>query len=322
MAGATTPPLERTEPDPRVPDNTLAPTPPTIVVTRTLDRMFVLMKRRFWLIYGITIVVYVPFFFYNLAVRQFQISVLEGASPLFMRTELLAGMLAGLAVFAIAWIFLWPLGTMAATTALARSYLGQETTIWRSYREVLGLLGPTILLMLVMGIGLLVGYMLCVVPGVILGLMLTVVFPVLAVEERRRLAEASASGGVLSRGYARAVVGAVAGSIRRSAALMRGNYWPVMLVLICLWCVKMALAYGISLTSETLLTGTSMVEVVVYAIVQFAGQLFIAPLNFISAVVIYFELRNAREGFDLELMAEDLAARVAPPAPSHAGEGA
>lgn len=281
-----------------IPDNRLPPPVPTIRVTRVLDRIFTLMRNRFWLIYGITLVVYVPFFFYNLLMRQLNVAMLEGASPLFMRTEVLVTMGLGMLVFVGAVLIIYPLGTMAATTALARSYLGQPATVFSSYREVLRLFLPAIGMILLVWLLVTVGALMCILPGVYLMLRFYVVYPVLAVERRP-----------------------VVDCLSRSADLMRGNYFQVFLVAMCVGCVKFALAYAVSLTGQALFGGTGVVSVVLYAASQFLGQLFIAPLDFLAAVVVYFELREAREGLDLELMAGDLARKLAPRALESPDEG-
>lgn len=101
-------------------------------------------------------------------------------------------------------------------------------------------------------------------------------------------------------------------SLDRSARLMSGNYWQVLCVSICVGCVKFALAYAITLTGGALFGGSGVVDVVLYSASQFVGQLFVAPMDFIAAVVVYFELREVKEGLDMEIMARDLARRLAP----------
>ena len=96
------------------------PLPATISVSRVLDKLFTLLREHFWLIYGITLVVYVPFFFYNLAVRQLQVSVMQGGSPFFMKSEVMIFLLLAFMIFMLAWILIRPLATMAATSAVAR----------------------------------------------------------------------------------------------------------------------------------------------------------------------------------------------------------
>jgi hypothetical protein len=262
----------------------LPPLPATIRVSRVLDKLFTLLRDHFWLIYGITLVVYVPFFFYNLAVRQLQVSIMQGGSPFFMRSEVLLFLLLAFTIFMIAWIFIWPLGTMAATSAVARSYLRQPTSVPRAYREVLRLLLPAIGLMLLVGLLVGLGSMLCLVPGIYLMLRLYVVFPALVVERQGAF-----------------------DSMARSAELVRGNYWRILAIIIVAGCVKAALVYSITFAGAAFFSGPSLVHVMLYSLSQFLGQLFVAPFDFILAVVIYFELREVKEGLDLELLGDELA---------------
>lgn len=262
----------------------LPPLPATISVSRVLDKLFTLLREHFWLIYGITLVVYVPFFFYNLAVRQLQVSALQGGSPFFMKSEMLVFLLLAFGIFMLAWVFIWPLGTMAATSALARSYLRQPTSVLRAYREVLRLLLPAIGLMLLVGLLVGLGSMLCLVPGIYLMLRLYVVYPALVVE-RQGVFEAMA----------------------RSAQLVRGNYLRILAIIIVAGFVKAALVYSITFAGAAFFSGPGLLHVMLYAVSQFLGQLFVAPFDFILAVVVYFELREVKEGLDLELLSNELA---------------
>jgi hypothetical protein len=85
-----------------------------------------------------------------------------------------------------------------------------------------------------------------------------------------------------------------------------------MLVMLSVFFVKAGLTYAISFTGAAAFGGTGVVDVVLYSLSQFVGQLFIAPIDFIAAVVVYFELREVKEGLDLELMAGELAESFKP----------
>jgi len=262
----------------------LPPLHATISVSRVLDKLFTLLRGHFWLIYGITLVVYVPFFFYNLAIRQFQVSTMQGGSPFFMKSEVLIFLVLAFGIFMLAWIFIWPLGTMAATSAVARGYLRQPTSVLRAYKEVLRLLLPAIGLMLLVGLLVGLGSMLCVVPGIYLMLRLYVVFPALVVERRGAF-----------------------DAMARSAELVRGNYLRILAIILVAGFVKAALVYSITFAGAAFFAGPSVVHVMLYAVSQFLGQLFVAPFDFILAVVVYFELREVKEGLDLELLSDELA---------------
>jgi hypothetical protein len=272
-------------------DVLLPPPPPAIKVSRVLDKLFTLLRNHFWLIYGITLVVYIPFFFYNLLMRQLQVSTMEGGSPFFLKSELMLFFLFAFGVFMLAWIFIWPLGTMAATSAMAHGYLGRPTSVLGAYREVLRLLLPAIGCMMLVGLLVGLGSLLCVVPGIYLMIRLYVVFPALVVERQ----------GVFE-------------ALARSADLVRGSYLRILVIVILVGLVKAALVYSITLGGAALFAGTSMVHVMLYATSQFLGQLFVAPFDFVLTVVVYFELRELKEGLDLEILTDELASTLLPEA--------
>jgi hypothetical protein len=268
--------------------------PAVIGVGRVLDKVFSMMRSHFWLVYGITLVIYVPFFFYNLAMRQFQISIIESASPMFMKTDTLLYTFAMAMGFVLVMSLLWPFGTLASTTALARRHLGQETSVWLAYREVLRLFWHVVGLFLLWATILSVGYLMCFVPGIYLFYRFFLAFPAFMVERR----------GIMD-------------ALSRSAELMRGNYLRVIVLhMIISFVVKAALASGITYSGAALFAGTGTVSILAYALSQFLGQLFVAPLDILLAVAVYFEIRERREGLDLEILGEDLERSLAPGARS------
>ena len=98
----------------------------------------------------------------------------------------------------------------------------------------------------------------------------------------------------------------------RSADLVRGNYLRILLLVLVTGLVKAALVYSISFGGAALFSGPTMVHVLLYALSQFLGQLFVAPFDYVLAVVIYFELREIKEGLDLEILTGELARTLAP----------
>lgn len=264
-----------------------APVPaiPRIGVARTLDAMFFLLREKFWVVYGIAAVVQVPFFFYNLMMRELQVAMMDGASPLFMRTELIAVLGLGLVAFMVAWIAIWPIGVMAATSALVKGYVGEDASVGAAFKDVIRLFGPAIGLML--AVGMLVGFgsLMCLAPGIYLMIRFYVAFPVLVVERC-----------------------GVTNAMKRSGDLVAGNYWRILLVILSANIVKVALIYAITFTGTAAFTGGGILDVSLYALTQYVGQLFVAPIDMVLAVVVYFELREAREGPGFEIATQGTAA--------------
>ena len=116
------------------------------------------------------------------------------------------------------------------------------------------------------GIGIFVGFVLIVVPGLVLTTIWCVATPVVVVERRRGL-----------------------GALRRSRELVRGNglrAFSVLLVFVL--CVGL-LTSGVDLAAATVSTGTGVVARVVFEIVT-------APLGAFASAVLYLDLSAGADG--------------------------
>jgi hypothetical protein len=198
------------------------------------------------------------------------------------------------------------LGTVACYRAIADTYLGRETSARASLRYAGSRLGATLWLTIVLAIGLLVGFMALLVPGVWLWVAWTVAYPVMLVE---------GSGGVAA--------------LRRSFKLVETRWWAT--------AGRMAVTFilvGVVTTVATLLfiapTGWFVDDTSFGALIlEHAANLVVSLVTtpFVAAVttLVYFDLRVRKEGFDLALLAERMggptasgppaASSVLPPAP-------
>jgi len=121
-----------------------------------------------------------------------------------------------------------------------------------------------ILVGVVAGIGIFVGFVLIVVPGLVLTTVWCVATPVVVVERRRGL-----------------------DALRRSRELVRGNGWKVFgVLLVFVLCVGL-LTSGIDLTAAAMGTGAGVVARVIFEIAT-------APLGALASAVLYFDLTAIR----------------------------
>ncbi len=133
-------------------------------------------------------------------------------------------------------------------------------------RAVTPVLGQLILVALVAGIGILIGFILIVIPGLILATLWAVAAPVVVLER---------PGGLRALG--------------RSRELVRGNGWNVFAVILLLVIVVGVVGSGIELAADAAGAGVGLVVRVVVGILT-------APLSALAAAVLYFDLRRAHAG--------------------------
>lgn len=137
-------------------------------------------------------------------------------------------------------------------------------------RAVTPVLGQLILVGIVAGIGIVVGFILIIVPGLILLTIWSVAAPVVVLEHP----------GVFA-------------ALRRSRELVRGNGWQVFGVILVLYILVGAVSILIEGAAESAGSGAGIVVRVVVGVLT-------APLSALAASVLYFELRGASsEGGDV-----------------------
>jgi hypothetical protein len=123
-------------------------------------------------------------------------------------------------------------------------------------------LGQLILVGIVVGVGVLVGFILIIIPGLILLTIWSVSAPVVVLER---------PGGLRALG--------------RSRELVRGNGWRVFGVVLVFFLLVVVLGTTLELLADALATGAGIVVRVLVGVLT-------APLYALAAAVLYFELRG------------------------------
>jgi hypothetical protein len=139
----------------------------------------------------------------------------------------------------------------------------RDATPRQLLRAVTPVLGQLLLVAVVAGVGIVVGLVLLVVPGLILLTVWAVAAPVVVLEQPPGLR-----------------------ALGRSRELVRGNGWPVFSVVLVLGVVVAVVAGGIELAAESAGTGVGIVVRVILGVLT-------APFSALAAAVLYFELRGS-----------------------------
>jgi hypothetical protein len=136
----------------------------------------------------------------------------------------------------------------------------RDATPGRLLRAVLPVLGSLILIALVAGAGILIGFILIIVPGLILLTIWSVAVPIVVLERPPGLR-----------------------ALGRSRELVRGNGWQVFGVILVLYFLVLVVSVALQAAGNSAGTGVGIVVSVVVGVLS-------APLPALALSVLYFEL--------------------------------
>jgi hypothetical protein len=130
-------------------------------------------------------------------------------------------------------------------------------------RSATPVLGQLLLVGIVAGIGIVIGFVLIIVPGLILLTIWAVFVPVIVLERAPGLS-----------------------SLSRSRELVRGNGWQVFGVIFVLFFLVLFVSSGIEIAADAAGTAAGLVARVVVGVLT-------GPFSALAAAVLYFDLRSA-----------------------------
>ena len=171
------------------------------------------------------------------------------------------------------------LGVAATTSIISEAYLGRRMTAGEALRRALPLIWPLLIVSLLSSLLIGIGFMLLILPGVILlsGLLLSSV--AMVVEHPPRATTAMARSWELSKGHKGQVFGTVL----------------VAFLLLLVPRVAVSAIWALSGGSRA-----ALFPVVVSAILEVA----VYPYLYTVITLVYYDLRVRKEGFDLDLLAQ------------------
>jgi len=176
--------------------------------------------------------------------------------------------------------------TGACVKAVSDLYLDQPADIRTSLAFVARRLHSLIWVEILIFLGVLVGFILLIVPGIYAYGLWVVAVPALLVERRK----------------GRRALG-------RSRALVRGNWWhAVATVFVATLMVSIiaSIVQGVLLGIFFVTSDSVVVGVLLVTLAQTVAALIVRPFAAVVITVVYYDLRVRREGYDVELLAEQL----------------
>jgi hypothetical protein len=262
-----------------------------MTVGELLDRTFFLYRSHFGLFLGIAAL---P----NLITLAFQLSrvVIEPGSSGFL-FELM-----WVPVALLVYLVTIAVSQGATVVAVSQIQLGRATSISEAFAAIRPRIGELSMITLGMGIMIAVGFVLLLVPGIVLSMMWALTIPV-AVLEDRGLRE----------------------SLARSSELTRGHRWRVfliyLLIIVMVYIVSL-LVQGPLMIALTVLSGPlrpSRLPVVARVAIPVAGfvtQSMLSPIMTIALSLVYYDERVRKEAFDLEHMMQQIDRTAGTPSPA------
>lgn len=267
-------------------------------VGEILDASFTVFRNRFRQLTILAAIVVVP-----LGILQglWAASLADAAND--PTPEFDTGLLGASLALLVVGIVIAQIATAAITRAVADAYLDIDSTWQSSWNAAMAKIGTVLVTALLFGLGVFVGFIFLIIPGIIIAISWAVYMPAIMVEG----------------------LGAT-DSLRRSWALVSGRRWPVFGTIL-LVNILAGIVGGILSAILGIVFGDSAAGA---AIASAIASVFTTPFVAAATVVIYFDLRVRKEGFDLELLARQVpdATGSAPPAgsdqnppPEATGEG-
>lgn len=166
------------------------------------------------------------------------------------------------------------LQSVAQATSLYGAFQDMRSrpfTIGESLRIGLARTVPVVGVSILIGFATALGMILFIVPGIILGCMLYVAIPACVIEK----------SGVMA-------------SLKRSAALTKGYRWPIFGLLLLVAAIAIVGAFVLARIGGESIPGT---------LLSFAWQVVSTSFGAVLSAVIYHDLRAAKEGIDLDTLA-------------------
>jgi hypothetical protein len=175
--------------------------------------------------------------------------------------------------------------TVGAVVLVAvRGYLGRPTRPVEAFHMVMRRFFPLLGLLILMGLGLVAGFMAFIIPGIFLSVAWQLALPAFWEENLSPL-----------------------DCLGRSYRLVKGRWWTLFGIVIVLWVILMAFSFiGMTLFLGSLLGDSVMLYVIVNALTTAISSIVLVPMAPAIITVFYFDSRVRREGFDVEIEARRL----------------
>lgn len=189
-------------------------------------------------------------------------------------------------------------GLMLCQAALIKSvsetYLGHEITIGQAYRFALPKALTLLLATICVGLVTMLGFLLLIIPGVIFSLWFSLTVPAIVVENR-----------------------SVGNGMSRSKALVGGNLGKALAVGLLATLIAIVISVLFLLLGSMVRTMLPPDSATLRPFVNHLGgtisQILTMPISVTASILLYYDLRIRKEGFDLQMLAQSMMAEQGEP---------
>lgn len=249
-----------------------------------LDAAIRVYRSEWRVLMGIVAFVLIPLSLVEVWITQAIIGPL-GGTPVGSDEVLSQVVIVALVFVAIQFLIVGPFLVAAITRAAADVYLGEPVGIAKTYgfalRRIHSILWITILTVLAT----LLGFVLLIIPGVIAFVRFAFAPPVLVVEGRRGT-----------------------GAMGRSWRLAKGHFWRILGTLLAAGLIAVIVSSIVTIPAELIAQRLGPDGWPVSSLGSVIATVLTTPFSMLVVVLLYFDLRIRKEAFDLEVMAQELAA--------------
>lgn len=203
--------------------------------------------------------------------------------PQFSPHVLIAGSIIAILFYIIGYV----LCQAALTNCVSEYYMGRDISVKAAYQRVL----PQFMTLIIAGILVMLiimfGFILLIVPGIIFMFWYALTTPSIIVEQL------SATEGM-----------------QRSKFLTSGNLGKIFGVSFIIFVITIVIAMPISICGNILIapifSQNTIMHVIAQEFTELIANILITPVGAITYILLYYDLRIRKEGFDLEMLAKSL----------------
>lgn len=252
-------------------------------VGEILDAAIKLYRSEWKVLMGIVAFVLVPLTFLEAYVTR----TLPGTftpEPVATPGDFYATAIASIILAAIQLLFILPFLTAAVARAAANVYLGEEVGVGRTYRFALRKVHSILWISVLTLLATMVGFILLIIPGIIVYVRFAFGSTVLVVEGTK---------GTKALG--------------RSWRLAKGHFWRLFGTLIVAGIMAGIIAAVLAIPGNLIADAVGPQGWPIRALGDSLASVLTTPFTTLITVLLYFDLRIRKEGFDIEVMAQELA---------------
>jgi hypothetical protein len=254
-------------------------------VGELLDAAIKLYRSQWKSLMGIAAILLVPItFLQTFLTRSFGGAFTTEPAPI--TSEGVEGALVAASVLALVqFLFVRPLLTAAIARASAEAYLGNRVLVGPTLRFALTRVHSILWISILSSLAALLGFVLLIVPGIIVLVRFAFGSTVLIVERRKG-----------------------SKALGRSWRLAKGHFWKLFGAFILAFLMAGVVASVLSIPANLAFAAIGPSGWPIAAVGDSLAAVLTQPFTTLITILLYFDLRIRKEAFDLEVMAQEIAA--------------